>query len=145
MHCPTSCPSPPPFLYVLAGFHLTPRTSPISRSYMALWGSLNPRRIVIVSVGVKERVLIQRLTCRSTVVPICSRARSSFVWYQCHRGAARLVKENHLHEGWDEEFQCHVLDEDKVPCSSVGRGSSPTVASAYGGEKVALSCDFTEA
>ena len=25
-----------------------------------------------------------------------------------------LAKENDLYEGWDEEYQCHVLDEDRV-------------------------------
>jgi len=25
-----------------------------------------------------------------------------------------VVKENDLHEGWDEEYQCHIIDEDRV-------------------------------
>lgn len=25
-----------------------------------------------------------------------------------------LVKQHGLHEGWDAEFECHILDEDKV-------------------------------
>lgn len=31
-----------------------------------------------------------------------------------HVDISALVKDQHLHEGWDEEFKCHILDEDKV-------------------------------
>ena len=37
-----------------------------------------------------------------------------------HLNLGQLVKEQELHCGWDEEFQCHIIDEDKVcfllPC-----------------------------
>ncbi len=33
-----------------------------------------------------------------------------------HLNVGQLVKEQDLHCGWDEEFQCHIIDEDKV-CS----------------------------
>ena len=31
-----------------------------------------------------------------------------------HVEVGALVRERELHEGWDEEFECHVIDEDKV-------------------------------
>lgn len=31
-----------------------------------------------------------------------------------HLNVGALVKEQELHSGWDEEFDCHVIDEDKV-------------------------------
>ncbi|GAM28773.1 hypothetical protein SAMD00019534_119490, partial [Acytostelium subglobosum LB1] len=31
-----------------------------------------------------------------------------------HVDISALVKEKDLHDGWDEEFQCYILDEDKV-------------------------------
>ena len=37
-----------------------------------------------------------------------------------HINIGDLVKEQELHSGWDEEFDCLVIDEDKVPCSAVG-------------------------
>lgn len=31
-----------------------------------------------------------------------------------HINVGDLVKREELHSGWDEEFQCHIIDEDKV-------------------------------
>ena len=31
-----------------------------------------------------------------------------------HRSVGEIAKIGQLYEGWDEKFQCHVLDEDKV-------------------------------
>ncbi|KDD76260.1 hypothetical protein H632_c294p1 [Helicosporidium sp. ATCC 50920] len=31
-----------------------------------------------------------------------------------HVNVGQLVKDEGLHSGWDERFQCHILDEDKV-------------------------------
>lgn len=31
-----------------------------------------------------------------------------------HVNVGEWVKEQNLHSGWDEEFQCFILDEDKV-------------------------------
>ncbi|EFA83814.1 hypothetical protein PPL_02882 [Heterostelium album PN500] len=31
-----------------------------------------------------------------------------------HVDISALVKEKELHDGWDDEFQCYILDEDKV-------------------------------
>ena len=31
-----------------------------------------------------------------------------------YTNVGELAKENDLYEGWDEEYQCHVLDEDRV-------------------------------
>ena len=31
-----------------------------------------------------------------------------------HINVGAWVKDKGLHSGWDEEFQCHTLDEDKV-------------------------------
>jgi adenylate kinase len=31
-----------------------------------------------------------------------------------HINVGELVKEKHLHDGWDSEYQCHILNEDLV-------------------------------
>ena len=31
-----------------------------------------------------------------------------------HIDVGQLAKENNFYEGWDEQYQCPVLDEDKV-------------------------------
>ena len=31
-----------------------------------------------------------------------------------HIGIGQVAKENNLYEGWDEQYQCPILDEDKV-------------------------------
>lgn len=31
-----------------------------------------------------------------------------------HINVSELVKSKSLHDGWDEEFHCHVIDEDLV-------------------------------
>jgi len=31
-----------------------------------------------------------------------------------HIELSSLIKEKSLHSGWDEEFECYILDEDKV-------------------------------
>ena len=33
-----------------------------------------------------------------------------------HINVGEWVKDKGLHSGWDEEFQCHILDDDKVRC-----------------------------
>ena len=35
-----------------------------------------------------------------------------------HINIGDLVKEQELHSGWDEEFDCFVIDEDKVWCGA---------------------------
>lgn len=37
-----------------------------------------------------------------------------------HRNIGDLVKDQELHNGWDEEFECWVIDEDKVRISGYG-------------------------
>ncbi|GAB4846812.1 Adenylate kinase isoenzyme 6 [Ancistrocladus abbreviatus] len=32
----------------------------------------------------------------------------------CHIEVGELVKQKNLHDGWDEEFECHVINEDLV-------------------------------
>ena len=32
----------------------------------------------------------------------------------------QLAKDNNFFEGWDEQYQCPILDEDKVQCGGVG-------------------------
>ena len=36
-----------------------------------------------------------------------------------HIEVGSLVKEKELHDGWDDEYQCFIFNEDKVPCSLV--------------------------
>ncbi len=31
-----------------------------------------------------------------------------------HRSVGDIAKIGQLYEGWDDKFQCHILDEDKV-------------------------------
>jgi adenylate kinase len=31
-----------------------------------------------------------------------------------HLNVGEMVKAQELHSGWDEEFQCYIIDEDKV-------------------------------
>lgn len=31
-----------------------------------------------------------------------------------HINVGELAKQNNLFEGWDEQYNCHVLDEDRV-------------------------------
>lgn len=33
-----------------------------------------------------------------------------------HINVGDWVKEKSLHSGWDEEFECYVLDDDKASC-----------------------------
>lgn len=42
-----------------------------------------------------------------------------------HMNIGDLVKAQSLHSGWDDEFECLVIDEDKV-----GPGPSPCMAAA---------------
>ncbi|RRT78611.1 hypothetical protein B296_00011541 [Ensete ventricosum] len=32
----------------------------------------------------------------------------------CHINVGDLVREKGLHDGWDEEFECHIINEDLV-------------------------------
>ena len=31
-----------------------------------------------------------------------------------HYDCGELARQNSLYEGWDEQYECHILDEDKV-------------------------------
>ena len=33
-----------------------------------------------------------------------------------------LAKENDLYEGWDEQYNCHIIDEDRVSAMPLGLG-----------------------
>lgn len=37
----------------------------------------------------------------------------------CYVNVGDLVKSQDLHCGWDDEFSCHIIDEDKVPIQHV--------------------------
>lgn len=37
-----------------------------------------------------------------------------------HVNIGELVKEKNLHDGWDEEFECHIINEDLVCHSPSG-------------------------
>ena len=46
-----------------------------------------------------------------------------------HINIGDLVKEQQLHNGWDEEFECFVIDEDKVrTCRACRRRLPPPPA-----------------
>jgi adenylylsulfate kinase-like enzyme len=38
-----------------------------------------------------------------------------------HVDVGTAIREQSLHSGWDEEFQCHVVDEDKARPGGAGR------------------------
>lgn len=32
----------------------------------------------------------------------------------CHVNVGELVRQKNLHDGWDEDFECHIINEDLV-------------------------------
>ncbi len=56
-----------------------------------------------------------------------------------HIDVGQVAKDNGLHEGWDEQYQCPILNEDKVSCgrhvgfmwASCGGGGVKLILSLY--------------
>ena len=66
---------------------------------MAAAGRCRPNVLVTGTPGTGKTVTASELAKRTSLIYI---------------NVGDLAKENDLYEGWDEEYQSHVLDEDKV-------------------------------
>ena len=49
-----------------------------------------------------------------------------------HVDVGAAIKEQELHQGWDDDFQCHIVDEDKVSGDAALRGSFKTARCRIG-------------
>ena len=41
-----------------------------------------------------------------------------------HVDVGKAIREQELHCGWDEDFQCHIVDEDKARAAAHARGAA---------------------
>ncbi len=49
-----------------------------------------------------------------------------------HVDVGKAIREQELHSGWDEEFDCHIVDEDKARTSAVQRAATRSASAACG-------------